>query len=484
MALVNARMNEDALPPPRQRSYAGVVILLQAFGDLLAIGLALLIGFLLRQLFGPIATAPYLALLPAGLLFPLAYLWAGLYPGYGLGPVEELRRIGRFTTLVALMLLASTFLFRTGGQISRVVIGAGWLLALVLVPLQRAALRALFARKAWWGRPVLVLGAAKTAEVLVRRLTSNPGLGLKPVACLDDDLRKHGRDCGGVPILGALSLAPDLARTYRLPHAIVAMPGLSRHRLSEVVEEHAALFPHVTLVPDLLGLTSLWVSAHDMGGVLGLQLQQNLLSGWNRFLKRAMDLAIALPALLFVGPIILTLGALVKLFSPGPAFYSQEREGLNGRRVRVLKLRTMVVNADEALQKHLAENPEAKQEWEQFMKLRHDPRIVPVIGNLLRRLSLDELPQLWNIVRGDMSLVGPRPFPEYHLSRFSPHFRALRCRVTPGLTGLWQVSARSEGDLLVQEELDTYYIRNWSLWLDLYLLARTVTAVLFGTGAY
>ena len=136
------------------------------------------------------------------------------------------------------------------------------------------------------------------------------------------------------------------------------------------------------------------------------------------------------------------------------------------------------------LERHLAENPADRAEWDQFCKLKNDPRIIPGIGQLLRKTSLDELPQLWNILKGEMSLVGPRPFPAYHNSRFDPEFRTLRTQVRPGLTGMWQVSARSDGDLDVQESLDSYYIRNWSLWLDLYLLIRTARVVLTGAGAY
>ncbi|HYG59241.1 MAG TPA: undecaprenyl-phosphate galactose phosphotransferase WbaP [Symbiobacteriaceae bacterium] len=484
MAAASARVGDHIAPLSVPRHRPVPVVTLLFFGDLLAITAALLLACGIRSLFGPLDLARHLPLLPALFLFILGFLYAGLYPGYGLGPVEELRRANRTTALVSLLLLASTFLFRSGQEISRVVIIIGWVLALFAVPLVRAALRALFAGRSWWGQPVLILGAAKTADVVIRRLKGNPGLGLRPVCCLDDDPAKVGRSFRGVPVAGPLSLAPDLAKAHGIQTAIIAMPGLRRERLTQVVEEYGAVFPQVIVVPDLLGLTSLWVTARDIQGVLGLQLQQNLLSTWSRFLKRTLDLAVAVPALVIAGPVILLLGWLVKLNSPGPAFYSQEREGLDGKRIRVWKLRTMVPDAEKVLHSYLAENPEAKQEWDQYMKLRNDPRIVPMVGHLLRRLSLDELPQLWNIALGEMSLVGPRPFPDYHLNRFTPAFRALRCRVVPGLTGLWQVSARSDGDLAIQEELDTYYIRNWSLWMDVYLLARTVTAVLFGKGAY
>jgi lipopolysaccharide/colanic/teichoic acid biosynthesis glycosyltransferase len=150
----------------------------------------------------------------------------------------------------------------------------------------------------------------------------------------------------------------------------------------------------------------------------------------------------------------------------------------------VPKLRTMHAEAEALLLRVLSESSESRAEWSCRFKLRKDPRILPAVGNFLRKTSLDELPQLWSVFKGEMSLVGPRPFPAYHLDEFSQRFRTLRGRVKPGLTGLWQVSDRADGDLAVQETLDTYYIRNWSLWLDLYILARTVRAVLFPKGAY
>jgi len=201
-------------------------------------------------------------------------------------------------------------------------------------------------------------------------------------------------------------------------------------------------------------------------------------------LKRTMDQVIAVPMFLASIPVLAIAAIWIKLASRGPAFYRQMREGFGGIRIPVWKLRTMHLDGDQVLDQCLESHPDDREVWRQFFKLRRDPRVLPVIGPLLRRTSLDELPQLWSVIKGEMSLVGPRPLPDYHLEQFAGEFRTLRIQVLPGLTGLWQVSARSDGDLNTQQALDTYYIRNWSPWLDLYILARTVAAVLSGRGAY
>ena len=203
-----------------------------------------------------------------------------------------------------------------------------------------------------------------------------------------------------------------------------------------------------------------------------------------QLVKRSLDLVLGVQLLLVSAPVIFVLAAVIKLVSPGPAFFAQVREGRGGKPIRVRKLRTMHLGADERLERHLACNPSARDEWGRYMKLKEDPRLLPGIGRFMRRWSLDELPQFWNVVRGDMSLVGPRPFPEYHLESFDQEFRAIRRKVRPGITCLLQVEARSNGDLEVQRKLDSYYIRNWSPWLDLHLLGRTVGAVLKGNGAH
>jgi Undecaprenyl-phosphate galactose phosphotransferase WbaP len=305
-------------------------------------------------------------------------------------------------------------------------------------------------------------------------------LGFVPIAMLDDNPAKWGTEIHGVPVVGPLAAAE--AFTGRAKVALVALPGIGREHLSELVQRLS--FANIIIVPDLFGIQSLWITSRDLGGVLGLEVKKNLLVPGNRLLKRLLDYSIAAPAFVASLPVLLLAALWIKIVSPGPVLFRQEREGTNGKRIVMLKLRTMHRDAERLLTDYLDSNPKEKLNWLRFFKLKNDPRILPWIGAFLRRYSLDELPQLWNVLRGEMSLVGPRPFPYYHLEQFPASFRNLRSSVMPGVTGLWQVTARADGDLKVQEVEDTYYIRNWSPWLDIYILLRTVQAVLSAKGAY
>ena len=465
--------------PPRPLLTAAIL-----FGsDMLALILAAFVGALgwnsLNELVRP---GLFLQLWPLLAVFPLGFFMMGLYPAAGVNPVDELKRLTLVTTGVYWMVVLVLFLSKDWLIASRGIYLSSWLLALLFVPLGRAALRHFLSTKDWWGVPVIVLGAGKTGLLLIDRLKSNPGLGLKVLACLDDDPSKHGL-FKGVELTGPLSKATAYSTDKGIRHALVAMPGLAPLQLSRLTRRYANIFPHLILVPDMFGMASLGVDTMDFAGIVGLHARQNLLLRRNQMAKRWIDLLILIPASLVALPIIGLATLWIQIVSKGSPFYTQLREGYKGKEIKVWKLRTMYPNADELLETHLNENPEAREEWERFYKLKNDPRIFPG-AELLRKLSIDELPQLFNVAKGEMSFIGPRPFPYYHLESFNEAFRDLRVEAKPGITGLWQVSARSDGDLLIQEELDSYYIRNWSPWLDLYILARTPWSVLFSKGAY
>jgi len=242
------------------------------------------------------------------------------------------------------------------------------------------------------------------------------------------------------------------------------------------------VFPHLVLIPDLVGFSSLWVSAKDLGGVLGLEVEQQLLRRRSVWLKQVMDLVLL--AIFFpLWALLMAIGAvLVKLSSPGPIFFWQERLGLEGRIFRVCKFRTMYVDAEERLQEFLAQDPVMQEEYERYHKLKNDPR-VPPLGRWLRKWSLDELPQIWNVLRGEMSLIGPRAYMPRELDDMEG-LESIILRVRPGITGLWQVSGRNQLSFAERLRLDVYYVRNWSIWLDLYILVRTIGVVWRGKGAY
>lgn len=469
------------LPDIRPRSWG---TLATVSIDVFALEFALFAACLVRvamHAFFPIAlgSSQYSGLALGVLSVPAVYFWVGLYPGYGMGAVARLRTRVYATLSVFAVLLTWNYVFQDR-QWSRGVLLLTAVFALIIPPTFEALLRKHLITNGICGIPVVVLGGGHTGTLVVRQLLKQTELGFVPVAVLDDNPRKWGAAIHGIPILGPLSMASRLEGKAKA--LIVAMPTLHRDRLCDLVENLS--FSNIIIVPDLFGIQSLWITSRDLGGVLGLEVRKNLFIPSNRALKRTLDYAIALPLGILTLPLLLVFAAWIKVVSPGSPFFEQEREGKDGKRIKVLKLRTMHPNADRLLREYLADHPEEQQTWVRYYKLQNDPRVIPGVGWFLRRYSLDELPQLWNVLRGDMSLVGPRPFPLYHLESFPSRFRSMRTRVMPGLTGLWQVSERSNGDVAVQEQEDTYYIRNWSLWLDLFILLRTVQSVLFPRGAY
>lgn len=457
-------------------------VLFLVITDVISLSAASILSVYLRlALNGQFQVQLYLNLWPLIGVTVLTFAVARLYPAVGLSPVEELRRLCISTTLLYLALGAFIFLLREGTTYSRGIFLMAWVFSLVLVWLARICVRKLFAKYPWWGYPVLVLGAGKTGELLIRTLKRQPGLGLKPVAVLDDDPQKQG-EIEGVPVLGQLSLAPYAAREMNISHAIVAMPGVPREKLLSILERYGQTFPHLLMIPDLFGFASLWVSATDIGGILSLEIRQRLLLPGPQLMKTILDRLLTILFVLALLPLFLFIMALIRLDSRGPIFYGQKRLGQNAKLFTAWKFRSMVTNADDVLEKYLMHHPELREQWEQERKLKHDPRVTRV-GRFLRRTSLDELPQLWNVLRGEMSLVGPRPIVDDEIRYYSDKFELYK-RVPPGITGLWQVSGRSNVTYTERVNLDAYYVRNWSVWLDIYILLKTIWVVLIGDGAY
>jgi Undecaprenyl-phosphate galactose phosphotransferase WbaP len=421
----------------------------------------------------------YARLWPLLFFFPLTYAILGLYPGMGLHPAEEIRLTTYATTAVFVVLATATFLFKVGPIYSRGVFLLAWGFGLILMNLSRPLARRIFSRKSWWGYPVVILGAGETGRLIVRTLLSHPGLGLRPTALLDDDPAKWG-SYEGVPILGGIDRAVEIAEEG-VRHAILAMPGVPRARLLEILDKDVDRFPHLMLMPDLFGFSTLWIRPRDMVGILGLEVRQSLLLPGSRLEKRLLDLVVACLGGLLL-PFMAVIALLIKLDSLGPVFYSQTRLGRGGSVFGAIKFRTMCEEGETRLHEILAASPELQAEYEIYHKLRDDPRLTR-FGRLLRRFSLDELPQLINVLKGEMSLVGPRAYLPRELSQMNGKEKTI-LKVVPGITGVCQISGRNQTTFEDRLRLDEYYIRNWSIWLDLYVLSRTVEVVLRGRGAY
>jgi len=460
-----------------------VVVGLIAADVLLALVLcqmAALIQFLWGS--GALTTVAIAGMVPNVVVWLGLRFLLGLYPGYGLGQVEELRRqtFALFTTLAITTVFA--FFSSTAESLSRMLLFAWILGLLVTAPLARYCAKLALKKLGLWGKPVVVLGAHDAGARVLEDLRREWQLGFRPMAVFDNRVAPIQRTLNGVPYGGTLGDAIALGREHRIDTVIFAMPYTRREQLARFVDLAKLNFRHVVVIPNLVGITNSAVVARNFAGTFGVEIKYNLLDPWSQRLKRALDLAATVVGGIFVLPLIAALALLVRLESRGPIFYSDKRMGRDGELFSCVKFRTMVPDAESLLHELLAENEEAREEYLKYHKLRHDPRVTRV-GRFLRKTSLDELPQLWNVLRGEMSLVGPRPY----LPRESADIGVTQdeiLRVTPGITGPWQVAGRNRSAFEERVEMDVSYVSDWSVWLDLVLLVRTSVCVLFSRGAY
>jgi Undecaprenyl-phosphate galactose phosphotransferase WbaP len=264
--------------------------------------------------------------------------------------------------------------------------------------------------------------------------------------------------------------------------AIIAMPNIRDRDTARLLKGSISAFRYNALIPDFSSPANIWMSVRDFDGLIGFVTSHRLKMFWNLGVKRFIDLGIVVIGGLIVLPLLLLLAFLIKISSPGPALYGHQRIGRNGVPFTAYKFRSMVANAGKRLEELLAGDPKLREEWEANHKLKEDPRVTG-IGKFLRRTSFDEFPQLINIIRGEMSLVGPRPIVEEEIKKYGEDYGRI-FSVKPGLTGLWQVSGRSDMDYAGRVALDTYYLQSWSVWLDLWILYKTAGVVIRGKGAY
>ncbi len=401
-----------------------------------------------------------------------------LLPGWGLGPVEELRRTFFLLTTVFTSTTAMLFWGKAAEITSRFTLTLGFLLSIFFVPLIRREVKRSLLLLNLWGIPTVLYGHAKPLVQVANALREERGLGYLPSGIFLEASGEAPAEVAGLSVLGSSDHHTEAA-----PVAILATAGISPQRVSELLDGPLANYRRIVVIPDISEAATLWVKPRDLMGMLGIEIPGNLLDPLARFIKRTLDLALVLLTAPLWVPLCIVIGIAIFVTDRADPIFRQERIGRYNRPFSTLKFRTMYPNAEEILQRKLNEDPALRLEWETHFKLRCDPRITR-IGHFLRSTSLDELPQLLNVLRGDMSLVGPRPLPRYHYDELPERVRQLRDRVRPGVTGLWQVSGRSEAGHAAMPRWDTYYVRNWSIWLDIVILARTFRAVSSGQGAY
>ncbi len=409
---------------------------------------------------------PYVALFPIiTLIWPVVFYFRGLLLGRPQrSRVEEAFAVTVAVAIAALVLNAGLAFYREFTY-SRLVLGMFAVLDAVFVTLARVAFWSVMAR-VWASsrhrRRALVVGAGELGRMVAEKLAQHRELGLDVVGFLDDDPGKTNAQFGGFSVLGSLEQLEEVAREHRVGLLYVALPLGSQHKTIRLLKRAEPLLLAVRVVPDLLQYYALRAGVEDLDGIPVINLNQIPLAGWNTFLKRAVDVLLSTLALLLLWPVMAVLALVVHFLDGGPVFYRQRRMGLDGKPFTILKFRTMIPNAEEDTGPRFA--------------VPNDPRTTGV-GTWLRRTSLDELPQLINVLRGDMSLVGPRPERPEFVERFRQRYPEYmsRHRVRAGITGWAQVhDLRGQTSIRRRIAYDLYYIDNWSLALDFKIMWLTM----------
>jgi Undecaprenyl-phosphate galactose phosphotransferase WbaP len=423
----------------------------------------------------------YMALACAG----TAWFWARLRHYTCRRPMwRELQEIFRTLIVLAVIHLALTTL--TKGMFSRGWWALTWSCALVFVPVFRSLTKRALDWAHLWKRPTLIVGCGENALETRRALSSQSFLGVDVIAYVAPDAEavvdKDAILVSDAPIVQGLTPAtfrslPGIQVVIALEHDHRALRDMWVRGLTKYGIRDVTVMAPMRGVP-LYGTDISYFFGHE---VMMLRVQNNLARFSARVLKRIFDVAVGGFLALMLLPIVAIIAALVARDGSSP-FFGHTRIGQNGKKFNCYKFRSMVPNAERVLEELLARDPVARAEWEKDFKLKDDVRITP-IGALLRKTSLDELPQLWNVLRGDMSLVGPRPVIEKEIARYGED-AAYYLLAKPGMTGLWQVSGRNDTDYARRVFLDAWYVKNWSLWYDIAILLKTVGVVVRRDGAY
>jgi undecaprenyl-phosphate galactose phosphotransferase, wbaP len=336
----------------------------------------------------------------------------------------------------------------------------------------------------WLTKPVILIGAGKTAELVLSSFDRDLGYRYRVIGILDDSPISEDLPQKFL-LMGTLENAAEIIHDSSVKTVIITAPGMEKEKLQTLLEGIQPYVRDIIFVPDLIGVPLYNVEAQTLFNeqIMMLSLRNNLARRRNQIFKRFFDIVIGSLLCIPLVPIIFIIAFCIKLDSKGPAFFNAERIGKKGETFTCYKFRSMHLDSQKILEEYLAENPAAKEEWDTYAKLRdYDPRVTKV-GKWIRKYSLDELPQILNVIKGDMSLVGPRPYLPREKEDIGEYLSTITLTV-PGITGFWQTSGRNDVSFAGRVVMDTWYVRNWSIWLDLMYLFKTAKIVLTGKGAY
>jgi len=455
--------------------------------DLLAVMLTFGWGFFLVRIYGfiqdygSINFKSFITYWPYLPVFILIFQLHKLYPGISLAPSEEMRRFFIGSLIAYGGIVMSRFIEKDQwDSVNTAFLISGIFSTITLLTI-RSATHWFLHKTKLGGIPTVIYGSGSTGKLVAQCLHASIRSGYVPVLFLDDN-PLGDEEYMGIPIIHDLAAGPEIVKRYNIKMAIVAMPELDAQKLKHLQNTSVSAFRYTVLIPNFFNISNIWMSVRDFSGVLGIDTSNKLKFSFNLVVKRFMDLFVVLIGGLIMLPFLLIIALLIKIDSPGPVLYKQKRLGKNGKHFYTYKFRSMAIDAAEKLKNLLDSNPELKEEWESTYKLHNDPRITR-LGNILRRTSIDEFPQLINILKGEMSLVGPRPIVDEEVEKYGEDFKRV-FTVTPGLTGMWQVSGRSDANYTDRVSYDIYYLQSWSVWLDMWIIFKTFGVVLKGKGAY
>jgi len=457
------------------------------FSDLFAILLTFAFGFFWVRVYGflfdfkSINAKSFITYWPYLPVFILIFQIHRLYPGVSLAPSEEMRRFFVGSMIAYGGIIMSRFIEHDVWDAVNTAFLISGLFSTLILLIMRSAAHWLLYKTKLGGIPTVIYGSGTTGKHVVDCLKNSIRTGYIPVLILDDNPLGDD-DYKGIPIIHDLSAGPEIVKRYNIKMAIIAMPRLDAQKIKALQNTSVGAFRYNVIIPNFHNISSIWMSVRDFNGILGIDTSNKFNLSFNKAVKRMMDIFIVTFGGLLVLPFLMVVALLIKITSPGPVLYKQKRLGCNGKYFFTYKFRTMVIDAEQRLQRLLETDPIIKKEWDENHKIAKDPRITG-LGRFLRRTSIDEFPQLLNILKGEMSIVGPRPIVEAEIEKYGEDYKRV-FSIKPGLTGLWQVSGRSDTNYIDRVSYDIYYLQSWSVWIDLWIIFKTFGVVIIGKGAY